>query len=416
MLETKLSHLLHFWFPKSLPLEQIIIKPNKIPSAPAIRRRMYFRKWIVHPIKRRIAKAWVYILQKFFGLTVVGITGSAGKTTTKEMLASIFSLKGSTQYSFANIDPVYNIPTTILKCSPKTKYLVLEMGIEYPGEMDFYGWMVKPDIAIITNVSATHTEFFGDEHGVFKEKTKLLNYSKKFCVLNKDNKYLKNTKQEGLKTFWFGKNSSNKVIKVAVKKEGHTNCVLQISGKKYECQLPFLGSHFCDNALAAFITAYKLGVKPDIIKQGLSKVAKPDHRMNVIKHKSGAFIIDDSYNNNPEAAKKTINTFTKLYGEERKVVIFGDMLELGKLEIESHRQIGKLLERKKIDKLICVGKASYETYLSFNNKNKAKSVASWKTAKPLFKKELKSGTVILIKGSRSVGLNNLVDAKGGLNI
>jgi len=410
MLENKLSHWLHFWFPKALPLEQIIVKPGKIPSDPAIRRRMYFRKWLVHPVKRRAAKAWVYILQEFFGLTVIGITGSAGKTTTKEMLASILSLKGKAQYSYANIDPVYNIPTTILKCSPKTRYLILEMGIEYPGEMEFYGWMVRPDIAIITNISATHTEFFGDERGVYKEKIKLLSYCKNFCVLNKDNKYLINTKLRGLKTLWFGKSSANKVLKTKVKKDGYTNCVLQVSGKKHECQLPFLGGHFCDNALAAFIVAHKLGIKPDIIKQGLRQVAKPEHRMNVIKHKSGAFIIDDSYNNNPEAAKKTIATFTKLYHTERKVVIFGDMLELGRLETESHRQIGKLLARKKIDKLICVGDASYETYLSFNNKNKAKSVAGWKAAKPLFKKELRSGTAILIKGSRSVGLDNLVDA------
>jgi len=151
----------------------------------------FIYKLFIHPIKRRIAKAWVYILQRYFGLVVVGITGSAGKTTTKEMLASILSLKGITQYSYANIDPVYNIPTTILKCSPKTKYLVLELGIEYPGEMDFYGWIVKLDISVITNISATHTEYFGDEYGVYIEKTKLLNYTKSFCVLNKDNKYLK---------------------------------------------------------------------------------------------------------------------------------------------------------------------------------------------------------------------------------
>ena len=98
------------------------------------------KKWIFHPIKRRIAKLYLLILRKFSGIRVIGITGSTGKTTTKEMLASILKLDGKTVYTIANIDPVYNIPTTILKCNLKTKYLILEMGVEYPGEMDFYLW------------------------------------------------------------------------------------------------------------------------------------------------------------------------------------------------------------------------------------------------------------------------------------
>src|SRR3989344_2587811 len=141
------------------------------------------KKILIHPIKRRISKLYLIFLRRFFGLKVIGITGSAGKTSTKEMIISILSLKARTVASFANIDPVYNIPTTILRCTPLTKYLVLEMGVEYPNEMDFYLWLVKPDVGVITNIFPTHTLFLKDIEGVYKEKSKLIKNTK-IAILN----------------------------------------------------------------------------------------------------------------------------------------------------------------------------------------------------------------------------------------
>ena len=115
------------------------------------------KRYLYHPLKRRVAKYYLALLKKYGGLKVIGITGSAGKTTAKEMLASILKLQGKTVYSHANIDPVYNIPATILKCPPWAKYLVLEMGVEYPGEMDSYLNIAPPDIGVILNVYLTHT-------------------------------------------------------------------------------------------------------------------------------------------------------------------------------------------------------------------------------------------------------------------
>src|SRR5579859_7997424 len=184
--------IVRWWQVSSLPEAHVWISKDRRPVGLKNVVRVYFRKWFVHPIKRRVAKYYLIFLKKFRGLTVIGITGSSGKTTTKEMLASILKLKGETIASFANIDPVYNIPTTILKCKPSTKYLVLEMGIEYPGEMDFYIWLAKPDVGVITNIYPTHTLFFGDETGVAKEKGKLVKTlgKNKTAVLNIENKYL----------------------------------------------------------------------------------------------------------------------------------------------------------------------------------------------------------------------------------
>ena len=122
------------------------------------------------------------------------MTGSVGKTTTKEMLVSILKQVGYTVASYKNIDPVYNIPMTILKCRPGTRYLVLELGVEYPGEMEFYCWLVKPNIGIITNIYPTHIQFFGSIKGVANEKENLIRHLPKsgFAILNRDNKYLVN--------------------------------------------------------------------------------------------------------------------------------------------------------------------------------------------------------------------------------
>ncbi|NMD01040.1 MAG: hypothetical protein GYA62_15160, partial [Bacteroidales bacterium] len=133
-------------------------------------RTSFIKKWFFHPIKRRVARLYLKILQSSTDIKVIGITGSAGKTTTKEVLASILKEDGKTVFSKENIDPIYNIPTTILKTPPSTKYLILEMGVEYLGEMDFYLWLAKPDVGIITNIFPTHLEFLKNVEGVMTEK------------------------------------------------------------------------------------------------------------------------------------------------------------------------------------------------------------------------------------------------------
>src|SRR3989344_8407168 len=152
------------------PLPKKEIFPEKKPN--------FLIHWFAHPIKRRLAKYYLLILQKIFGLTVIGITGSAGKTTTKDMLYSILKSAANTAATTANITPTYNIPTTILRCTPATKYLILEMGIEYMGDMDFYTWLARPDIAIITSIGPTHLEHFKNTDTVASEKNKIGKYAK----------------------------------------------------------------------------------------------------------------------------------------------------------------------------------------------------------------------------------------------
>lgn len=381
---SKVPEIIQWWVGPDLPSVHIWLKPeDKLDTLLALL-KLYFRKWLIHPVKRRLAKYYLAGLRQFTGLKVIGITGSCGKTTTKEMLASILKLTGKTVYSFANIDPVFNIPTTILRCTPRTKYLVLEMGVEYPGEMDYYLWLAKPDVGIITNVYSTHTEFFGNTEGVFKEKSKLvLGLSKdSLAVLNADSSYLSALKGKvKANILWFGK------------------------GLTVPFNLPDIGLIQPENALAAATAALGLGMGRDVINKGLTLYSPPEHRMEIIKHPDGALIVDDSYNNNPEAARQALNIFNQFAGSRKKVLVFGDMLELGQLEAREHRKVGELISKAGFETVILIGKAVSHIQLAG-----AEYFPNWQGALPTVKQHLAKNTAVLIKGSRSIGLDNIVKA------
>jgi len=373
------------------------------------------RKWFFHPIKRRFAKYYLFVLKSIFGIKVIAITGSAGKTTTKEMLASILSCGGNVVSSYKNIDPIYNIPTTICKCRPSTKYLILEMGVEYPGEMDFYLWLAEPDLAVITNIYPTHTKFFGDTQGVFKEKRKLAEFirSSGAVILNNENNYLTGLKNKVKgKVVLFGKggnvtSSQEKII------NGGTRFILSFNNPKKNISLtiPIYGRQFVYDSLAASSVAKYLGFTLEDIKIGLEKYVPQEHRMTVFKHRSGATIIDDTYNNNPQAAIEALNSFTEFSGSKDKVVIFGDMLELGKLDKKYHEELGMVLAKSKLRKLICVGKSVVSTATvasEIMGKSKVDYIKDKDDTLKIIKPYLNSNTVILIKGSRSLKLDDLV--------
>lgn len=411
---TKLNPIIQWWMVPELPVEHIFIPREKRPKEVNQIVRVYFRKWFVHPIKRRVARYYLLALQKFFDLKVIGITGSCGKTTTKEMAASILTQKGKTVASYANIDPVYNIPTTILKCRPSTKYLILEMGVEFPGEMDFYLWLAKPVIGVVTNIYPTHTEFFGNVEGVAKEKVKLVAHLPKegHAILNSEDAYEQRfSKKSKAKVFQYGKKGEIKALNQSTIRSLKTKFTLVTKKSKISVLLPVLGSQFVSNAIAAASVGHVLGISLKDVKRGLEGYKKPKHRMNPVKLRSGALLIDDSYNNNPEAARGALFTFRKLAGKKIKIVVFGDMLELGKHESKYHRQLGKFIASLGTDYLIGVGKAS-KMVVSEAAKSMNKNQVFWAEREslvdPILKPLLKRNSAALIKGSRSIGLDRLV--------
>ena len=396
----------NFWFSPFLPEEHMRIKKEDASI------RKYIMFWFIHPIKRRLAKYYLTLLRSLFGLKVIAITGSAGKTSTKEMLASILKFDGSTVYSYKNIDPVYNIPSTIFKCSLFTRYLVLEMGVEYPGEMEFYLWMVKPDIAIVTNVYPTHTEFFKNVEGVYKEKSKLVSNLTKsnIAVLNKENKFTKKMADDtSAKVVWFGEKSKVYATNIKNDNSGIFFTLATKQGKR-SIHLALPGKQFVKNALAASSAALELSISMQKIKKGLESFELPEHRMDIIVHKSGAIILDDTYNNNPEAAKEAIGTLFDIVGKKKAGIVMGDMLELGDHEKEEHIKVGRLIGKSGADFFVGVGETSkYSVNEARKYLDKVYWAKDYKAAEKYLAKYLRDGFVILIKGSRSIGLEKLIE-------
>ena len=378
----KINPIIQWWVTPKLPYHDVFELPLLIDKSKFAKFQHLFSQWIIHPIKRRLARLYLKLLQKFTDIKVIGITGSAGKTTTKEMLFSILRQQAPTVCTKTYLDPVYNIPNTILKTTPGTKYLILEMGVEYPGEMDFYLWLAKPDVGVITNVYPTHLEFLGDEDGVLAEKSKLvLDLDKTgIAVMKSDDKKLKKLKSKiKAKVVWF-KGDENQLVE--------------------------------DGYIAGTI-ADSLGVTKTKIFEGLKKYKKPEHRLNFIKLSNGTVILDDSYNSNPQALLSTLKLFIKNAGKNNKIAILGDMKELGKYEEKLHRDVGKVIS--KYDFQVVVGVGESIKYLldeidKGNNYTKTVHVKSLGEALPFVKEYFINGNFVLIKGSRSIGLDKLVDA------
>jgi len=405
-----MKEILKFWLSRKIP--DFYLKRKITGNGMFLDLKAVILFYFIHPIKRRIAKYYCIFLKKFFDLKIIAITGSSGKSTTKEMIASILKQHNNVVYSYANIDPFYNIPTTILKCKFSTKYLILEMGVEYAGEMDFYLWMVKPDIGVITSINPTHLEFFKSIQGVYNEKIKLADYlsGKGIVVLNKENEYLnKYGKKHKNKIVFYGNNSPIEAINIK-RENTKTSYLLKQRKSLMNIELQVLGNINVNNSLAAIATSIELGISSNDIESGLKEYKPLEHRLSLLKIKN-SLIIDDTYNNNPVAAKEAIKLLSELSKGKNIAIVFGDMLELGELSKKYHKEIGETLTNLPLKRIVCVGKESKEVY-SVVKKKFGDRVSFWVISEDKVDKYivdlLDKKYVILFKASRSIGLDKLV--------
>ncbi|MBI3289922.1 UDP-N-acetylmuramoyl-tripeptide--D-alanyl-D-alanine ligase [Candidatus Microgenomates bacterium] len=398
--------ILHWWVGNKLPAIRIMEQMNPV------------KKWFFHPIKRRVAKYYLVFLQKVFGLQVIGITGSVGKTTTKEMIASVISQKYRVCATYANIDPVYNIPTTILRCSPRTRVLVLEMGIEFPGEMDFYLWLVTPFIGIITTIYWTHTQFLENIEGVAKEKGKLIRGLSKnaWAVLNADDSRVAKFKDStSAKTLLYGTKSTAKIRATNVKltPELKTKFDLEMHGPAEGITLSLLGDHWIYSALAAAACGQIFNIPNAKIKTGLERVKPQTYRMVPLITKMGAILINDTYNSSPLGAMAAINALTKVGKGKKKIAVLGDMLELGDYEKTGHKEVGQWAAKNGVDVLVCIGNlAEIMAEGALHGGLDKKSVLTFKKAEDAtydIAKLIDKNSVVLFKASRRLKFEELVD-------
>ena len=299
-------------------------------------------------------------------IPVVGITGSVGKTSTKEMIAGVLSEKYNVLKTEGNFNNEIGVPLKILKIRPEHQIAVLEMGINHFGEMHNLSRMVKPDICVMTNIGQCHLEFLGSRNGILKAKSEIFDFAnpKAQVIVNGDDDKLQLLGTEavpylkdGMTLTHFGRGQQNELYADHIRINGlfGSSMMVHTPDGAFSLEVKLPGEHQIYNALAAAAVAMKLGMTPQEIAAGAAKVQAMGGRSHLIRT-NRYVVLDDCYNANPVSMKAAVELLTNAVG--RKVAILGDMFELGEKEAQLHAGIGTFCAECGIDEVICVGSLS----------------------------------------------------------
>lgn len=346
-----------------------------------------------------------------FNVKVVGITGSNGKTTTKDILTSVLSQKTSVLATAGNFNNHIGLPLTLFQLEKRHRYCVLEMGANHKGEIARLCEISSPSVGIVTNIGPAHIGNFGSLKNILKEKAELFNSlgSNGIAVMNNDDEFITSFAQRlKCKKITFGiKNNADVIARDILIKAKNTTFSLQYKKRKEKIVLPVAGLFNVYNALAGASAAVTLGYSFNEISSGIRNFVPPAKRMETINLKNGIVIVNDSYNANPTSMRVAIENFVKIFYNNRKILVLGDMLELGNFEIAEHKKIGEFIKTNKhADSVLTVGDlAKHITDKSggvwFENKNKLSEY---------LEKNLKYGDAVLFKASRKIALEEVVKA------
>lgn len=337
-------------------------------------------------------------------IPVVGITGSVGKTSTKEVIASVLKEKYHILKTQGNFNNELGLPLTVFRLRDYHEIAVLEMGISDFGEMSRLADIARPDTCVITNIGQCHLEFLGDRDGVLKAKTEVFRYLKEGgrAILNGDDDKLATIRQvQGKEPIFFGMNPAFPVYADQIQSRGlkGMSCRIHLPEAEFAVEIPMPGQHMVYNALAAAAVGMVHGLTPEQIRRGIESLEPISGRFRMIET-DYFLIVDDCYNANPVSMKASLDVLKDALG--RKVAILGDMGELGEQEKELHAEVGDHAGRCGLDLLICTGSLSRymsEAAKAANpNLEVIYEVDSKKLERNLFS-YLRDGDTILVKAS-----------------
>ena len=347
-------------------------------------------------------------------IPVAAVTGSAGKTTTKEMLAALLATRGEVLKTEGNLNNQYGLPLTLLRLTPAHRFAVLELGMSAAGELRELSAIARPDVAIITMVAPVHLEFFASVDAIAAAKAEILEGLGQggAAVLNWEDPRLRRIgEQRKGKVIWYGRDRACDVSAENWRGTVHgMRFDMRIAGKAFDVALPLPGPHFLLNFLAAAAAAHQVGIAPEEIARAATGVKAAKSRGQVIRLKKGVTLLDDSYNSNPFAVEAAV-TALGMAAKGRRVVFLGDMLELGPTGPDLHRETGGTLRGRadvvvgvgSLGKLICEGarKAGIGETHEFEDSTAAAAAAP---------SLLKDGDAVLVKGSRGARMERVVEA------
>ena len=354
--------------------------------------------------------------KKLFPIPFVAITGSVGKTTTKDMTAAVLGAKFCVHKTEGNFNNDIGVPLTLLKLEKKHEVCVVEMGMDHTGEIDNLGRLVEPDMALITNIGDAHIENLGSRENIFKAKCEIFPHLKGdgLAVLNGDDPLLSTLRGTlPQRTVFVGGGEGLDYTAFDLDSGGaaHLSCRVRTPRGQFEADIPALGSHMIYPTLMAAAVGEALGMAPDEIVRGIKAFLPTKMRMNIVRCKGDIVILNDAYNANPQSMRAAAAVLGDAEQKRRKVAVVGDMKELGAGAEQFHRAVGGYFAQAGADRLIAIGDLA--RFMAEGARDAGLAQADYfptlDEAKNALSREVRAGVTILVKASRSMAFEKVVD-------
>lgn len=354
---------------------------------------------------------------------VIGVTGSTGKTSTKDFLRSVFSESFKTVATQGNQNNEIGVPATILSADLDTEVLIVEMGMRGLHQIEHLCTFAKPNAAVVTNIGVSHMELLGTRENIARAKAELVAAlpDTGFAILNADDELTPTLEAFGMvaergvtvHTYGLGENAELRAVNVSFDASACARFDVESpDAEAVHVELSIPGEHNVSNALAAFCAAKTLGVSADDIVRGLESMEPSAMRMEVIHANNGITVINDAYNANPDSMRASLSTLNALEGSGRRIAVLGDMGELGNDEYQLHVGVGTYAAQSGIDLLVCVGTLSVGikagALAADMDASNIKSFTGVEEATLFLERFVEPGDMVLVKASRFMELERIV--------
>lgn len=356
-----------------------------------------------------------------FTIQSIGVTGSVGKTSCKDMIEAALSGGLRTIKTQGNFNNNIGLPLTLFSIDETTEAAVIEMGMNHFGEIDYLASLAKPDMGVITNIGTAHIEMLGSREGIRKAKLEIVPHLRKGPLfINGDDDMLLAVKDQlgiSVETFGYGENNDGIVKLVETTEDARLHVVLAYQNEIYDFILNTMGKHMAVNAMPAVMAARHMGLSKEEILRGFAHYKPTPKRMERIQMKD-FLVINDTYNANPISVKPALDTLVSLPGETRRVAILGDMYELGDYTKKAHEEVGAFAaghtadSGKMLDVLVSVGPLSRDAYEKAVQERPDLEAYYFESKEALEKNVLsilKENDIILLKASHGVDLSTILD-------
>ena len=375
---------------------------------------------IVDDVVLALGRLASYVIQRLPGTLAFGITGSSGKTTTKDLLAAILAPHGETVAPRGSFNSEVGLPLTVLSCTTRTKYLVLEMGMRGSGHIRYLCEIAHPRIAGVINVGSAHLELLGSREAIAEAKGEIIEAlpADGTAILHADNPLVMAQRpRTGARVVTFGESpdADLRATDVSLDERARPRFTLHWQGSSVRVALTLSGEHQVANALAATAFALAAGVAlVDIVTVLETYLPASKWRMEVSERPDGVIVVNDAYNANPESVRAALKALVAMGQGRRTWAVLGEMREIGATSVEEHDAIGRLAVRLDVSRLVAVGEGARPIHLGASHEGSWGDESAWvpdvDAAIALLTDEVQPGDIVLVKASRSIGLERVAAA------